>query len=50
MRFYASAFHVLGALRSLEEILDTANDSVGLALMDEQVPQRVRQARAPERP
>ena len=45
LHFYASALHVLGEIQALERLLDTTNDSLGLALMDEQLPQRVRQRR-----
>jgi transcriptional regulator with XRE-family HTH domain len=38
----ARALYVLGELDKLNELLDTANDSIGLILMDEQLPQRIR--------
>ena len=46
LHFYARALHVLGALPALEAALDTENDLIGLALMDQQVPQRVRRSKS----
>jgi len=46
--FYARALHVLGALTPFEDVLDVVNDPIGLALMDEQVPRRVRATKARE--
>ncbi len=42
IHFYARALHVFGEIHSLEHLLDTPNDEIGLALMDEQLPKRVR--------
>jgi transcriptional regulator with XRE-family HTH domain len=42
IHFYARALHVFGEIRSLEHLLDTPNDEIGLTLMDEQLPKRVR--------
>jgi len=42
IHFYARALHVFGEIRALESLLDTTNDEIGLALMDEAVPKRVR--------
>jgi transcriptional regulator with XRE-family HTH domain len=42
----ARALQVFGALDRLEALLDTPNDTVGLALMDEKLPQRVRSLRS----
>jgi len=42
IHFYARALHVFGEIRALENLLDTANDDIGLTLMDAQLPQRVR--------
>ena len=36
------ALHVLGELEQVNGLLDTAKDDLGLALMDEQLPQRIR--------
>jgi len=38
----ARALYVLGKLDKLNELIDTANDSIGLVLMDEQLPRRIR--------
>jgi transcriptional regulator with XRE-family HTH domain len=38
----ARALHVLGEINRLNELLDTANDNIGLILMDQQLPQRIR--------
>lgn len=37
------ALHAFGELAQFDQLLDTAQDSVGLTLMNEQLPQRVRQ-------
>ncbi|MBS0403619.1 MAG: helix-turn-helix transcriptional regulator [Proteobacteria bacterium] len=42
IHFFARALHVFGELQALEHLLDTPKDEIGLALMDEQLPQRVR--------
>jgi transcriptional regulator with XRE-family HTH domain len=36
---------VFGELAQLDQLLDTPQDPIGLALMDEQLPQRVRKSR-----
>lgn len=38
----AQAFFVLGELGRIDSLLDTANDEIGLSLMNQQLPQRVR--------
>ena len=38
----AQAFFVLGDLNKITGMLDTASDNIGLTLMNEQLPQRVR--------
>jgi len=38
----ARALYVLGEINKLNDMLDTANDNIGLILMDEQLPQRIR--------
>lgn len=43
---FARALHVLGELSRLEKLLDSGTDELGLALMDEQLPKRVRQRRS----
>jgi ribosome-binding protein aMBF1 (putative translation factor) len=45
LQHIARALHVFGELDQLNALLDTAQDGVGLALMDEQLPQRVRARR-----
>lgn len=42
VHFYARALHVFGEIKALEHLLDTPNDEIGLTLMDERVPKRVR--------
>jgi len=39
---WARALHVLGELARLAGLLDTATDEIGLALMDQQLPKRIR--------
>lgn len=43
---FARALHVLGELERLEKLLDSGTDELGLVLMDEQLPKRVRQRRS----
>jgi transcriptional regulator with XRE-family HTH domain len=43
---FARALHVLGELNRLEKLLDSSTDELGLMLMDEQLPKRVRQRRS----
>ncbi|RDV00528.1 helix-turn-helix domain-containing protein [Trinickia dinghuensis] len=38
----ARVMHLFGELGRLSELLDSGQDDIGLALMDEQLPQRVR--------
>ena len=38
----ARAMYVLGEIGKLNQLLDTANDGIGLMLMDEQLPRRIR--------
>ena len=40
--FFARALHVLDKIHALEHLLDTPNDEIGLTLMDERLPKRVR--------
>ena len=44
----AQAFHVLGELVKINSLLDTAVDDIGLALMNQRVPQRIRKKRVNE--
>lgn len=41
----ARALQVFGELEQLDLLLDTAQDSMGLSLMDQELPQRVRKPR-----
>lgn len=41
----ARALQVFGELSQLDLLLDTQHDSMGLALMDEKLPQRVRKSK-----
>lgn len=43
---FARALHVLGELDRLEKLLDSGTDELGLVLMDEQLPKRVRRRRS----
>lgn len=45
IHFFARALHVFGEIHALERLLDTANDDIGMTLMDEQLPKRVRSKR-----
>ena len=38
----AQALFVLGGLEKMNSLLDTASDEIGLSLMNEQLPQRIR--------
>lgn len=42
IHFFARALHVFGEIQALEQLLDTAHDDIGLTLMDERLPKRVR--------
>lgn len=42
IHFFARALHVFGEIQALEHLLDTPNDEIGLTLMDERLPRRVR--------
>jgi len=41
IHFIARALHVFGEIKALEHVLDTANDDIGLLLMDERLPKRI---------
>jgi transcriptional regulator with XRE-family HTH domain len=43
---FTRALHVLGELDRLERLLDSGTDELGLMLMDEQLPKRVRQRKS----
>ena len=42
---FARALQVFGELDQLDQLLDTPHDTIGLTLMDERLPQRVRKSR-----
>ena len=42
---FARALQVFGELAQLDQLLDTPQDTIGLTLMDENLPQRVRKSR-----
>jgi len=42
IHFIARALHVFGEIDALERLLDTPNDNIGLTLLDEQLPKRIR--------
>ncbi|MGE8354851.1 MAG: helix-turn-helix domain-containing protein [Microvirgula sp.] len=42
IHFIARALHVFGEIEALSQLLDSARDDIGLTLMDERLPQRVR--------
>jgi len=41
IHFIARALHIFGEIKALENVLDTANDDIGLLLMDERLPKRI---------
>ena len=42
IHFFARALHVFGEIQALSKLLDTAHDEIGMSLMDERLPKRVR--------
>lgn len=42
----ARILHVLGEIERLEQLVDTGTDAVGLVMMDEDLPERVRRRRS----
>ena len=50
LQHLARALQVFGELDTFEKLMDTAQDSVGLTLMDEMLPQRVRTPRRTREP
>jgi len=50
LQHVARALQVFGELDKFENLLDTSQDSVGLALMDERLPQRIRTRRGTSEP
>ena len=45
IHFFARALHVFSEIQALEHLLDTSRDEIGLTLMDECLPKRVRSKR-----
>jgi DNA-binding XRE family transcriptional regulator len=45
IHFFARAMHLFGQIDRLSQLMDTSQDDIGLTLMDEQLPQRIRQPR-----
>lgn len=46
IHFFARTMQVFGVLDALSQLIDTAQDDIGLTMMDSQLPQRVRSKRA----
>jgi ribosome-binding protein aMBF1 (putative translation factor) len=46
IHFFARSMQVFGVLDALGQLIDTAQDDIGLTMMDAQLPQRVRSKRA----
>ncbi|MCA3239170.1 MAG: helix-turn-helix transcriptional regulator [Curvibacter sp.] len=47
LHIIARTLHVFGDLQRLSQLLDTSEDQIGLVLMDEQVPKRIRTRKTP---
>lgn len=47
IHFFARTMQVFGVLDALSQLIDTAQDDIGLTMMDSQLPQRVRSKRKP---
>lgn len=50
LQHFARALQVFGMLDKFESLVDTAQDALGLTLMDEKLPQRIRTSRHPREP
>jgi ribosome-binding protein aMBF1 (putative translation factor) len=50
LQHFARTLQVFGELDQFEKVIDTAQDSIGLALMDESLPQRVHTPRRKREP
>lgn len=46
LHFVARTLYVLGGIERLSQLLDTGEDAVGLSLMDEALPKRIRTPKA----
>jgi ribosome-binding protein aMBF1 (putative translation factor) len=42
IHFFGRAMHVFGEIKALEQLLDSPRDDIGLTLMDENLPKRIR--------
>ena len=42
LHFIARALHIYGEINALADLLDTSRDDIGLIMMDEQLPKRIR--------
>ncbi len=47
LQVLARVLHVFGDIDRLDRLMDTGEDDIGLALMDEQLPKRVRPRKGP---
>lgn len=47
LHFVARTLHVFGEIDRLRQLLDSAQDEIGLSLMDDQLPKRIRTSRKP---
>jgi len=47
LHFVARTLHVFGDIEKLAQLLDTGEDEIGLVLMDEQLPKRIRARKTP---
>ena len=47
LHFVARTLHVFGDIERLAQLLDTGEDQIGLVLMDEQLPKRIRARKTP---
>lgn len=45
LHFVARTLHVFGEIDRLRQLLDSAQDEIGLSLMDDQLPKRIRTSR-----
>ncbi len=50
MHYLARALHVFGELERLNQLLDSGEDMIGLVLMNERLPQRVRARKQTKEP
>lgn len=47
LHYFVRALQIFGELDQFEALLDTPNDYIGLVIMDETLPQRIRKKRNP---